>query len=70
MLDEDLLKLDEDLLKMVYLDSDQYLPEALTYAKAEIRQRRIYLRPDGPKHRWGINADLVSSGVWPKPLES
>jgi hypothetical protein len=32
---------DEDLLKMVYLDSDQYRSEALTYAKAEIRQRGI-----------------------------
>jgi hypothetical protein len=32
---------DEDLLKMVYLESDQYRPEALTYAKAEIRQRGI-----------------------------
>jgi len=31
----------EDLLKMVYLDSDQYRPEALTYAKAEIRKRGI-----------------------------
>src|SRR5262245_60961727 len=32
---------DEDLLRMVYLESEQYRPEALTYAKAEIRQRGI-----------------------------
>ncbi len=32
---------DEDLLRMVYLESDQYRPGALTFAKAEIRQRGI-----------------------------
>jgi hypothetical protein len=32
---------DEELLRVVYLDSDQYRPEALTYAKAEIRHRGI-----------------------------
>jgi hypothetical protein len=32
---------DEDLLQMVHLDSVQYLPEALTYAKAEISKRGI-----------------------------
>ena len=36
---------DEDLLRMVYLETDQYRPEVLTYARAEIRQRGITFDP-------------------------
>jgi len=36
---------DEDILKMVYVDPDQYRPDALTYAKAEIRRRGIIFHP-------------------------
>jgi hypothetical protein len=32
---------EQDLLRIVYIESDRYLPEAITYAEAEIERRGI-----------------------------
>jgi hypothetical protein len=69
---------DEDLLKMVYLDSPQYRPEVLTYAKAEIRNRGISFNqadlinatgsmPDLPLAAFGFPFDLYQTGGFAGP---
>jgi hypothetical protein len=49
---------DDDLLKMVHLDSAQYLPEVLTYAKAEIMNRGISFNQADSINATGSMSDL------------
>ena len=49
---------DEDLLRIVYFESDQYRPDALTYAKAEIKRRGIILERASPIIVGGPRPDL------------
>lgn len=55
---------DEDLLKMVHLDSDQYRPEVLTYAKAEIRDRGIPFNQAVLINATGSMPDLPLAAFW------
>jgi hypothetical protein len=55
---------DEDLLKMVYLDFAQYRPEALTYAKAEIRKRGVSFNQADLINATGLTPDLPLAEFW------
>ena len=58
---------DEDLLRMVFIDSAQYKQEALTYAKAEIERRGVSSKADiieNPPSTASLALAALGRSIW------